>query len=131
MQRFARPLFALIGMLIFLGGFAMYDRERFSAVFAGGVHDATDRATVQADLRALAKAQSKFHATHRVFAHEVAAIGTEYGTSDNVVVSIEYADSTYWRARGIYAGRIGSCTIDGGTGLGSSIIDTLSVVCSH
>ena len=114
MARLARSLYALTTMLLVLGGFALNDGGLVS--LTTGPDEAANRLTVS-DLRNLVSAQQRFRTDHQVFARDVAALGTAYRPSTGVRVAIEYADSTYWRARASYEGVSGSCTIEGGAAL--------------
>ena len=112
MARLARSLYALTTMLLVLGGFALTDGGVVS--LSTPADEAAQRLTIY-DLRNLVSAQQQFRAAHRVFARDLAALGTTYRPSAGVRVAIEYADSTYWRARASYDGLPGSCTIEGGS----------------
>ena len=113
MARLVRSAYVLTTMLLVLGGFALNDGGVVSTTAGAG--EALHRLTIS-DLRGLVTAQRQFRAAHRVYARDVAALGTAWRPSPGVQVAIEYADSTYWRARAGVEGVSGTCTIEGGAG---------------
>jgi hypothetical protein len=101
-------------MLLLLGGLAMQRGGLVSTACSCSEQEAAHRLTI-ADLRNLAAAQQQFRARHRVFARDIAALGSAYRpSSTDLRLSIEYADSTVWRARASYSGVAGTCMIEGG-----------------